>query len=237
MPLSPEHAANRLVRRPERERGERRLEHNSGEAENFYRQLKRRGIQVRVGIEACGHTGWFERRLAELEIDLWIGNPAKIAVQRLENRFRKLWVPSPENRDLRQLLWHSHRLVPMRTRVKNQWQATALNEGVQRRSRRWSKPGRAQLEWFALAPWAARRREDLRRLLDPLTPQVAELSQAVEREAERRPKVRRMMEHPGVGPITALACRPSRALLQVEYLWKSTPHPEIFGGPAKFAGV
>jgi len=205
------------------ERGERRLEHNSGEAEKFYRELKQRGVQVRVGIEACGHTRWFERLLAELQIELWLGNPAKIAAQRvrkqktdrgdaqqllqllLEDRFPKLWTPSAENRDLRQLLWHRHRLVQMRTRVKNQLQAMALNEGVQRHSRLWSKPGRAQLESFQLAPWAARRREDLLRLLDQLTPQIAELSRAVEQEAERRPEVRRLMAHPGVGPITALA--------------------------------
>jgi transposase len=204
------------------EQGEQRLEHGTGEAERFYRELKQRGVQVRVGIEASGHTRWFERLLAELEMELWIGNPAKIAAQRVrkqktdrgdaqllqllrEDRFPRVWVPDPENRDLRQLLWHRHRLVQMRTRVKNQLHAIALNEGVQRRSRLWSKSGRAQLESFALDRWTARRRHDLLQLFDQLTPQIAELSQAVEREAERRPEVRRLMTHPGVGPITALA--------------------------------
>lgn len=203
--------------------GEQRLEHGTGEGERFYRELKRRGVPVRVGIEASGHTRWFERLLTELEMELWIGNPAKIAAQRVrkqktdredarlllrllrEGRFPKLWVPSPENRDLRQLLWHRHRLVQMRTRIKNQLHAIALNQGVQRKSRLWSKAGRAQLESFTLAPWAARRRHDLLQLLDQLTPQIAELSQAVEQEAERRPEVHRLMTHPGVGPITALA--------------------------------
>jgi transposase len=203
--------------------GEQRLEHGTGEAERFYRELKQRGVQVRVGIEASGHTRWFERLLAELEMELWIGDPAKIAAQRVrkqktdrgdaqlllqllrEDRFPRVWVPDPENRDLRQLLWHRHRLVQMRTRVKNQLHAIALNEGVQRRSRLWSKSGRAQLESFALDRWTARRRHDLLQLFDQLTPQIAELSQAVEREAERRPEVRRLMTHPGVGPITALA--------------------------------
>jgi transposase len=203
--------------------GEQRLEHGSGEAERFYRELKGRGVRVRVGIEASGHTRWFERLLAELEMELWIGNPAKIAAQRVrkqktdrgdaqlllqllrEDRFPAVWVPSPENRDLRQLLWHRHRLVQMRTRVKNQLHAIALNEGVQRRSRLWSKAGRAQLESFALDRWTARRRHDLLQLFDQLTPQIAELSQAVEQEAERRPEVQRLMTHPGVGPITALA--------------------------------
>ena len=203
--------------------GERRLEHGSGEAERFYRELKQRGLPVRVGIEATGHTRWFERLLAELEMELWIGNPAKIASQRVrkqktdrqdaqlllqllaEGRFPRLWAPSAENRDARQLLWHRHRLVQMRTRVKNQLQAIALNEGVRRQHRLWSQEGRKQLESFALGPWTARRRDDLLRLLDQLTPQIAELSQAIEQEAARRPEVQRLMTHPGVGPITGLA--------------------------------
>ena len=80
---------------------------------------------------------------------------------RLEVRFPRIWVPSPENRDLRQLLWHRHRLVQMRTRITNQLQAVAMNEGVRRKKALWSKSGRAQLESLSLAPWAARRRHDL----------------------------------------------------------------------------
>ena len=203
--------------------GEPGLEHSTGQAERFYRELKRRGVQVRVGIEASGHTRGFERLLAELERELWIGNPAKIAAQRVrqqktdreearlllrrlrEGRFPCRWVPSPENRDLRHLLWHRHRLVQMRTRVKNQLHAMARNEGVPRKSRRWSQAGRAQLESFTRAPWTARRRHDRLERLDQLTPQIAELSPAVEPEAERRPEGQRWLTHPGVGPITALA--------------------------------
>ena len=72
----------------------------------------------------------------------------------MEDRFPRVCVPSPENRDLHQLLWHRHRLVQMRTRVMNQLQAIALNEGVRRKKGLWSKPGREQLESFRLAPWA-----------------------------------------------------------------------------------
>jgi hypothetical protein len=36
----------------------------------------------------------------------------------LEGRFRQIWVPSWENRDLRQLLWHRHRMVQARTRLR-----------------------------------------------------------------------------------------------------------------------
>jgi len=50
----------------------------------------------------------------------------------LENRFPRIWVPDAENRDLRQLLWHRHRLVQMRTWVMNQLHVVPLNEGLRR---------------------------------------------------------------------------------------------------------
>jgi hypothetical protein len=54
--------------------GERRLNHSDGEAEKFYRDLKQRGVSVRVGMEATGYSRWFERLLAELGFELWIGD-------------------------------------------------------------------------------------------------------------------------------------------------------------------
>ncbi len=203
--------------------GERRLNHSDGEAEKFYKDLKQKGISVRVGMEATGYSRWFERLLAELGIELWIGDAAEIKTKRvrkqktdrqdaqlllkllLENRFPQIWVPSPENRDLRQLLWHRHRLVQMRTRIMNQLQAVAMNEGRKWKKRLWSERGRTQLEKFPLAPWASRRRQDLVELLDRLNPRIEELTAAVEEEAKTRPEVLRLMTHPGVGALTALA--------------------------------
>jgi transposase len=97
-------------------------------------------------LEATGYSRWFERLLAELGIEVWIGDAAEIKTKRvrkqkdrplgrptlkllLENRFPRIWVPSLENRDLRQPLWHRHRLVQMRTRIMNQLRALAMNEG------------------------------------------------------------------------------------------------------------
>ena len=48
---------------------EKRLTHRE-EAENFYRTLA--GEKVRVGMEASGHARWFERLLAELQLELWM---------------------------------------------------------------------------------------------------------------------------------------------------------------------
>jgi len=122
-----------------------------------------------------------------------------------ENRFPKIWVPSPENRDLRQLLWHRHRLVQMRTRIMNQLQAVAMNEGYRWKKKLFSEKGRALLEKLSLALWASRRRKELLELLDQLDPKIAELTTAVEQEAKKRPEVLLLMTHPGVGSITGLA--------------------------------
>ena len=56
---------------------ERRLEHLEA-AEKFYRDLATGGAKVRVGMEASGHARWFERLLAELNIELWIGDAAEM---------------------------------------------------------------------------------------------------------------------------------------------------------------
>src|SRR5438046_2840899 len=87
---------------------EKRLSHRE-EAEQFYRSLA--GQRVRVGMEACGHYPWFERLLAELGAELWLGDAAKIRamvvrkqkkdrrdaehLQQLlrEDRFPRIWVP------------------------------------------------------------------------------------------------------------------------------------------------
>ena len=127
---------------------EKRLAHRE-EAERFYRALA--GQKVRVGMEASGHARWFERLLAELQIELWIGDAAEIRSKRvrkqktdrqdaqlilqllLENRLSEDLGAEWENRDLRQLLWHRHRMVQARTRIMNQLQAVALMDGTARR--------------------------------------------------------------------------------------------------------
>jgi transposase len=93
----------------------------------------------------------------------------------------------------------------MRTRVKNQLQALAMNEGVRWKKKLWSEKGRAQLESLSLAPWATRRRHDLLELLDRRDDKIEALTESIQKEAEKRPEVQLLMTHPGVGVLTALA--------------------------------
>ena len=171
-------------------------------------------------MEASGHARWLERLFGELQFELWMAMRRRARVRKqktdrqdaqlilqllVEDRFPRIWVPGSENRDLRQLLWHRHRMVQARTRVMNQLQAVALNEGLRSKKRLWRERERQQLESFQLGPWANRRRHDLLHLLDELNPIILELTQAVEREAEKYPQARRLRTHPGVGALTALA--------------------------------
>jgi transposase len=199
---------------------EKRLQHRA-EAEQFYRSLA--GQEVRVGMEACGHYPWFERLLAELGFELWMGDAAKVrasvvrkqktdrrdALQLMhlliEGRFPKIWVPSLEERDARQLLVHRHKQVQARTRSKNQLQAMALSHGVQKKYKLWTQAGRAELEQLPLLPYAAERRKKLIEGLDALEAEISELDRRVAEEARQRPEAVMLMTHPGVGPVTALA--------------------------------
>ena len=123
----------------------------------------------------------------------------------IEGRFPRLWTPSVEQRDLRQLLIHRHKLVEIRTRVKNGVQHLAMNRGLQKKRKLWSVRGRIEFEKLSLEGWAARRKEDLLSLLEQLSRQIGELDEAVATAAEQNPHSRLLMTQPGVGQITALA--------------------------------
>jgi transposase len=135
-------------------------------------------------------------------MEVWIGDAAVIKTKRVRKQktdredarlllklmrkknFPQVWVPSPENWDLRQLLRHRHRLVQMRTRIMNQLQALAMNENKCWKKKLWGERGRAEFEKLPLAPWASRRRQELLELLDRMNPSIEELTAAVEARSQ-----------------------------------------------------
>src|SRR5437016_11939581 len=126
------------------ETGERKLVQASGDAERFYRQVAAPAL---IGMEATGNCHWLVDLLAELGHELWVGDAAQIRASYVrqqktdkrdaahilkllvEGRFPRIWMPSSEVRDLRQLLLHRYKLVIMRARVKNELQHLCLNSG------------------------------------------------------------------------------------------------------------
>jgi len=202
------------------ETAERKLEHSSGEARAFYASLP---VPALMGVEATGNCQWFLDLMAEFGHQVWVGDAAQIRASYvrkqktdrrdaahilkllLEDRFPRIWVPNRDERDLRQLLLHRHKLVGMRTRVKNELQHLALNQGVRKQRRLWNEAGQELLRSLPLQPWAARRRDDLFQLLAMLQRHIGLLDQAVREKSQLDKMAQLLKTQPGVGPITSLA--------------------------------
>jgi transposase len=202
------------------ESGEQKLVHEKGEAKEFYQQLP---VPSLIGMEATGNSQWFLELVEDMGHEIWIGDAAQIRASYVrkqktdkrdaghilklvvEGRFPRLWTPDREQRDLRQLVVHRHKLVEIRSRVKNELQHLSMNKGMQRRHRLWSQAGQQMLRELSLKAWASCRREDLLGLLEMLDQQVGKLDTAVQKAAEENPQARLLMTQPGVGPNTALA--------------------------------
>ncbi|MGB9242865.1 MAG: IS110 family transposase, partial [Candidatus Acidiferrales bacterium] len=178
---------------------------------------------ILVGIEATGSMQWFLELMEELGIECRVGHPAKIRKAETrkqkhdrrdarllltllaENRFPTIWIPSSEQRDLRTLLRHRHQWVRLRSRVQHTLQSMALNHGLRRGRSLWSQVGQDELRALPLAPHASERRKALLTLYPRLQGSIEELDQEVCEEVQQHPQARRLLTHPGVGPITALA--------------------------------
>ncbi len=200
--------------------GEQKLVHATGEAEKFYRQLP---APTRIGMEATGNCQWFVEMATAAGHEVWIGDAAKIRASDVrqqkhdkrdadlllkllrEKRFPRIWTPSSQQRDLRQLLIHRYKLVQLRAQAKNGLQHLAMNQGVQKKRHRWSKAGQKVLRELPLQPWASRRREDLLSAIAMFDQQIQSLDLAVIEAAEKDPHARLLMTQPGVGPVTSLA--------------------------------
>jgi transposase len=197
-----------------------KLDNSSGEAERWYGQLP---VGSRIGLEATGNSQWFVELLQKLGHEVWIGDAAQIRASYvrkqktdkrdaahilrllLEDRFPRLWRPNAEQRDTRQLLIHRHKLVEMRTRVKNALQHLAMNRGMQKKRQLWSEAGQQAFAELAMPGWAGCRRQDLLEMLAYLDKKIAPLDKAAEELSQRDKMAQLLRTQPGVGPITALA--------------------------------
>jgi len=191
------------------------LKHEGNEVREFYSQLPRP-----VGIEATGSMHWFLNLMDELGIECRVGHPATIRAaaprrqknDRLdadlilklvaENRFPAIWLPTKELLDLRALVRHRHQWVRMRTRIQNALQAIALANGLRRGPSLWSYDGQAKIAFLPLLP---HRRSALQAMYQKMDEEIEKLTQQVAEQAGQRSGARRLMTHPGVGPVTALA--------------------------------
>ena len=199
---------------------ERTLFHDGDVVREFYAALE---PPVVVGLEATGAMQWFLELLEELGVEYRVGHPAKVRAQETrkqkhdrrdagllltllrQDRFPEIWMPSTEQRDLRTLLRDRDQWVRMRSRVQHTLQAIALNHALRRGRALWSTKGQYALQALPLPPYSGQRRNQLLVMYDQLQKRIQELDKEVERQARHRPQSHRLMTHPGVGPVTALA--------------------------------
>jgi transposase len=197
---------------------EKQLSHEGEAVREFYAGLPK---PVLVGLEATGSMQWFLQLLEELSIEFRIGHPAKIRAAEprkqkndrrdarllltllVEKRFPGIWMPSREQRDLQILLRHRDQFVRIRTRVQLSLQALALSHGLRRGHTLWTRVGQHSLRALPLSAHAREQRDTLLALYPQLQGPINELDREVEKEAQQRTQSRRLMTHPGVGPITA----------------------------------
>jgi transposase len=217
------HARQQTIAMLDSETGEleeKTLEHQGETVRKFYSALSG---SILVGIEATGSMQWFLELMEELGIECRVGHPAKIRKAETrkqkhdrrdarllltllaENRFPTIWMPSSEQRDLRTLLRHRHQWVRLRSRVQHTLQSMALNHGLRRGRSLWSQAGQGELRALPLAPHASERRKALMTLYPHLQESIDELDRQVSEQTQQRTDARRLMTHPGVGPVTALA--------------------------------
>jgi len=221
------HAKQQTIAMVDTETGEfteKTLSHEGNEVREFYAALE---SPVVVGIEATGATGamqWFLELLEELGILCRVGHPAKIRAAETrqqkhdrrdarlmldllmrEDGFPEIWMPSSEQRDLRTLLRDRHQWVKIRTRVQNTLQAMALNHALRLGRGLWTATGQKALQALSLPGYTGQRRDELLRLYVQLQQRIQELDGQVEKQVQQRPQALRLLTHPGVGPVTALA--------------------------------
>src|SRR5437899_9130676 len=200
---------------------EKELCHEGNTVREFYASLEG---PVVVGIEATGAMQWFLELLEELGIECRVGHPAKIRAADtrkqkhdrrdagvsldllvMKDRFPEIWMPSTEQRDVRTLLRDRHQWVRMRTRLQHTLQAIALNHALRQGHALWSAAGQSVLKALPLPAYTSQRRNELLRLYAQLQKRIQELDKEVEEQAQQRAQARRLLTHPGVGAVTALA--------------------------------
>jgi transposase len=178
---------------------------------------------VLVGLEASGYSPWFEHLLEEVGHEVWLGDAAEIrrcARRRqkndrrdaglildllIHNEFPRIHQPSTSSREILRMLRYRHKLVRMRTSIKNSLQSLAIQSGLSRQSRLFTQPGLQQLRNLTMSPVMQQQREQWLTLMAPLNQRIDESVEWLKQQAQGDERISRLRTHPGIGLLTALA--------------------------------
>ena len=200
---------------------EERLSHESPDSvRSFYSRLTG---EVIVGIEACGYSEWFETMLRDLGHEVWVGDSTKIRYRArsrqktdrrdaellldllLKGEFPRVSRLSFESLEVLRRLRYRHRLVQMRTRMRNSLQSIAHGCGVALGPTLRSKRGRERLNALPLSPVLSQQRSGWLEMIEEVGKRIARVEEELEQAAAGDGRVRRLRTHPGIGLLTGLA--------------------------------
>jgi transposase len=178
--------------------------------------------QVIVGLEASGYSPWFERLLEELGCEVWLGHATEIRRRArwrqkndrrdaelildlmLHDEFPRLHRPAVQSREILRMLRYRQKLIKIRTLSKNSLQALALQAGLARRSRLFTRAGKHELTTVLMSPAMQWQRDHWWQLLEPLNEQLQETMGWLKDQSEGDVCISRLRTHPGIGLLTAL---------------------------------
>ena len=196
------------------------LNHERDDVRAFYSQFPASAI---IGVETSGYSLWFHGILEQLGHQLRVGDALAIrqfARRRQKNdrrdaellldllrhdEFPAIHIPSPASREVLALLRYRHRLVRIRTMLRNGLQAVALSHRLRLGPKLFTVRGQQQFAALPLTGAFAVQRHHSLQLLASLAEQILAVEAELEQRAQKDARVLRLRTHPGVGPLTSLA--------------------------------
>lgn len=192
---------------------------NKDEVRAFYSQFRGRVI---VGLEASGYSPWFEQLLEELGHEIWLGHATEIRRRArwrqkndrkdaelildllIHNEFPRIHRPTLVSREILRMLRYRHKLVKMRTIIKNSLQSLAIQSGLSLQARLFTRAGLQQLHTTPMSPVMQQQRDQWLALFTPLNQRIVETMLWLKEQAQGDQRISRLRTHPGIGLLTAL---------------------------------
>jgi transposase len=196
------------------------LDHERDDVRAFYSGFP---VPALLGVETSGYSLWFHRLIEQLGHQLLVGNALAIrqfARRRQKNDrrdaqllldllrhgdFPTVHMPTPASREVLALLRYRHRLVRIRTMLRNGLQAIALSHRLRLGPRLFTAAGQQRFAVLPLTAAFAVQRQHSLSLLRSLAEQIADVERELQQRAQSDPRITRLRTHPGVGLLTALA--------------------------------
>lgn len=197
------------------------LKHDHKEAvRKFYAELP---SPVLVGLEAGGYSLWFEQLLEEVGHEIWLGDATEIRLcarrrQKndkrdaqlildllVRNEFPSIHRQTPVSREILRMLRYRHRLVKIRTMIKNCLHALAIQSGLSLKAQLFTEVGLTQLQALTMPATMQQQREQWLQLMASVNQRINACEQWLGQQAAADQRVRRLQTHPGIGLLTSLA--------------------------------